>query len=142
MLPPELSILRDSGPPPGGRGGVSTRRSDLPFPFFPPVSDGLPQHLPPSLLDERPWEKPEPEEHRAVLSVGLAVQCHDTKMVVSISKESLQANGFAHANLTLQDPQCKAVVNATHYTLETPLNGCQTTVYPLLGTSNALHINT
>ncbi|XP_049575806.1 transforming growth factor beta receptor type 3 [Syngnathus scovelli] len=143
MLPPELSILRDTGPPMGGRGGgASPRRSSPPFPFFPPVSEGL-AHLPlPSLLDELPWEKTEPEEHRAVLSVGLAVQCLDTKMVVSISKESLQANGFAHANLTLQDSRCKAAVNATHYTLETPPNGCQTTVYPLLGTSDALHINT
>ncbi|XP_077441005.1 transforming growth factor beta receptor type 3 [Vanacampus margaritifer] len=142
MLPPELSIMRNSGPPPGGRGGGSPRRSGLPFPFFPPMSEGLPHLSPPSLLDEHPWEKTEPEEHRAVLSVGLVVQCHDAKMVVSISKESLQANGFAHANLTLQDPQCKAAVNATHYTLETLPNGCQTTVYPLQGTSNALHINT
>ncbi|KAL3046847.1 hypothetical protein OYC64_021132 [Pagothenia borchgrevinki] len=62
-------------------------------------------------------------------------------MVVSIEKESLQANGFAHANLTLQDPACKATVNATHYTLETPLTGCLTTVYPMQGSPMALHIN-
>ncbi|XP_054645589.1 transforming growth factor beta receptor type 3 [Dunckerocampus dactyliophorus] len=141
MLPPELAILRNSGPATGGRGGA-LRRSGLPFPFPPSVSEGLP-HLPlPSLLDDRPWEKVEPEEHRAVLSVGLAVQCEDTKMVVSISKDSLQANGFAHVNLTLQDPECKAEVNATHYTLETPLTGCQTTIYPLQGSTSALYINT
>lgn len=52
-----------------------------------------------------------------------------------------QANGFAHANLTLQDPACKATVNATHYTLETPLTGCLTTVYPMQGSPMALHIN-
>ncbi|XP_077463807.1 transforming growth factor beta receptor type 3 [Stigmatopora argus] len=131
-LPPELAILRQSG----GRSLVRPRRPGLPFPFSPPMLG------PPSLLDDRPWENTEPEEHRAAVSVGLAVQCRDAKMVVSISKESLQANGFAHANLTLQDPQCKAAVNATHYTLETTPTGCQTTVYPLLGTSNALHINT
>ncbi|XP_061539518.1 transforming growth factor beta receptor type 3 isoform X1 [Phycodurus eques] len=142
VLPPELTILRDPGPPPGGRGRGSPRRSGLPFPFPPPVSQGLPYLALPSLLDERPWEKAEPEEHRAVLSVGFAVQCQDARMVVSVSKESLQAKGFAHANLTLQDPQCKAAVNATHYTLETPPTGCRTTVYPLQGTSNALHINT
>uniref|UniRef100_A0A3Q3DVL0 Transforming growth factor, beta receptor III n=1 Tax=Hippocampus comes TaxID=109280 RepID=A0A3Q3DVL0_HIPCM len=113
MLPPELSILRDSGPPPGGRGGVSTRRSDLPFPFFSPVSAGT-----------------------------YRMSNHFNEVMKQIKLAFPDANGFAHANLTLQDPQCKAVVNATHYTLETPLNGCQTTVYPLLGTSNALHINT
>lgn len=52
-----------------------------------------------------------------------------------------QANGYAHANLTLQDPACKATVNATHYTLETPLTGCQTTVYPMQGSPMALYIN-
>lgn len=52
-----------------------------------------------------------------------------------------QAKGFAHANLTLQDPECKAAVNATHYTLETPLTGCQTTVYPMQGSPMALHLN-
>ncbi|KAF1385965.1 hypothetical protein PFLUV_G00113240 [Perca fluviatilis] len=132
MLPPELSILHP-------RAGAASRRSGLPFPFPPPVSDTLP-YLP-SSLDNRPWENVEPEEHQGVLSVGLSVQCEDKRMVVSIDKESLQANGFAHANLTLQDPACKATVNATHYTLETPLTGCLTTVYPMQGSPMALHIN-
>ncbi|XP_049910612.1 transforming growth factor beta receptor type 3 [Epinephelus moara] len=139
MLPPELSILRDSSPHP--RAGAATRHSSLPFPFPPSVSDGLP-YLPLSpSLDDRPWENGEFEEHQGVLSVGLSVQCEDTRMVVSIDKESLQANGYAHANLTLQDPACKATVNATHYTLETPLTGCQTTVYPMQGSPMALYIN-
>ncbi|XP_070817017.1 transforming growth factor beta receptor type 3 [Chaetodon trifascialis] len=132
MFPPELSILRDSSPHPGP--GAASRRSSLPFPFPP----ALPL---PSALDERPWENGEPEEQQGVLSVGLSVQCEDTRMVVSIDKESLQANGFAHANLTLQDPACRATVNATHYTLETPLTGCLTTVYPMQGSPMALHIN-
>ncbi|XP_049443361.1 transforming growth factor beta receptor type 3 [Epinephelus fuscoguttatus] len=139
MLPPELSILRDSSPHP--RAGAATRHSGLPFPFPPSVSDGLP-YLPLSpSLDDRPWENGEFEEHQGILSVGLSVQCEDTRMVVSIDKESLQANGYAHANLTLQDPACKATVNATHYTLETPLTGCQTTVYPMQGSPMALYIN-
>ncbi|XP_061681004.1 transforming growth factor beta receptor type 3 isoform X2 [Syngnathoides biaculeatus] len=132
LLPPELTILRGNGPP----------RPVLPFLFPPPVSRDLPYPPLPSLLDEGPREKAEPEEHRAVLSAGVAVQCQDARMVVSVSKESLRANGFAHANLTLEDPRCKATVNATHYTLETPPTGCQTTVYPLRGSSDALHINT
>lgn len=41
----------------------------------------------------------------------------------------------------LQDPACKAEVNSTHYILETPLTGCQTTVYPIQGSSMALYIN-
>uniref|UniRef100_A0A8C2ZNR1 Transforming growth factor, beta receptor III n=1 Tax=Cyclopterus lumpus TaxID=8103 RepID=A0A8C2ZNR1_CYCLU len=131
MLPPELFILRDPSPHP--RAGAAARRSGLPFPFPPPASDGLPFLSLPSSLDDRPWENGEPEEHQGALSVGLSVQCEDTRMVVSIDKESLQANGFAHANLTLQDPACKAKVNATHYTLETPLTGCLTTVYPMQG---------
>ncbi|XP_059197085.1 transforming growth factor beta receptor type 3 [Centropristis striata] len=139
MLPPELSILRDSSPHP--REGTASRRSGLPFPFPPSVSDALPYlRLPPS-LDERPWENGEPEEHQGVLSVGLSVHCEDTRMVVSIEKDSLQANGFTHANLTLQDKACKATVNATHYTLETSLTGCQTTVFPMQGSPMALHIN-
>uniref|UniRef100_A0A8C9ZUU0 Transforming growth factor, beta receptor III n=1 Tax=Sander lucioperca TaxID=283035 RepID=A0A8C9ZUU0_SANLU len=137
MLPPELSILLDSSPHP--RAGAASRRSGLPFPFPPPVSDTLPYLT--SSLDNRPWENGEPEEHQGILSVGLSVQCEDKRMVVSIDKESLQANGFAHANLTLQDPACKATVNATHYTLETPLTGCLTTVYPMQSSPMALHIN-
>ncbi|KAI9542461.1 hypothetical protein NQZ68_019143 [Dissostichus eleginoides] len=134
MLPPELSILRDSSP--HVRSGTASRRSSLPFHFPPPQSDGLPPSI-----DERPWENGEPEDHHEFLNVGLSVQCEATRMVVSIEKESLQANGFAHANLTLQDPACKATVNATHYTLETPLTGCLTTVYPMQGSPMALHIN-
>ncbi|XP_068445938.1 transforming growth factor beta receptor type 3 [Clinocottus analis] len=139
MLPPELSILRDSSPHP--RAGAAARRSGLPFLFPPPASDGVPFLSLPSPFNERPWEKGEPEEHQGALSVGLSVQCEDKRMVVSIDKESLQANGFPHANLTLQDPACKATVNATHYTLETPVTGCLTTVYPMQGSPMALHIN-
>ncbi|KAJ4943317.1 hypothetical protein JOQ06_005820 [Pogonophryne albipinna] len=134
MLPPELSILRDASP--HARSGAASRRSSLPFHFPPPQSDGLPPSI-----DERPWENGEPEDHHEFLNVGLSVQCEATRMVVSIEKESLQANGFAHANLTLQDPACKATVNATHYTLETPLTGCLTTVYPMQDSPMALHIN-
>ncbi|XP_054458622.1 transforming growth factor beta receptor type 3 isoform X2 [Anoplopoma fimbria] len=133
MLPPELSILRDSSPYP--RAGTTARRSSLPFPFPPPFHPG------PSSLDDRPWENVEPEEHQGALSVGISVQCEEKRMVVSIDKQSLQTNRFTHANITLQDPACKATVNATHYTLETPLIGCLTTVYPMQGSPMALHIN-
>ncbi|CAN9500822.1 unnamed protein product [Ophioblennius macclurei] len=136
-LPPELSILRDSGSRP--RAGSASRRSSLPFPFPPLLSDSLP-YLPTDFEDQA-WGDGGPEEHQGVLSVGLVVQCEEKRMVVSIERETLQANGFTHANLTLQDPQCKAAVNATHYTLETPLTGCQTTIYPLQDSPMALHIN-
>ncbi|XP_068564005.1 transforming growth factor beta receptor type 3 [Cebidichthys violaceus] len=135
MLPPELSIQRDSSPHP--RAGGATRRSGVPFHFPSSASDFF--SLP--FLKNRPMESGEPEEHQGALSVGLSVQCEDTRMVVSITKESLQVNGFTHANLTLQDPACKATVNATHYTLETPLTGCLTTVFPMQGSTIAFHIN-
>ncbi|XP_053734242.1 transforming growth factor beta receptor type 3 [Synchiropus splendidus] len=137
MFLPEVPDLKDFIPHPG-IGGASGR-SGLPFPF--PVSEGATHLSLPSILDERPWVHAEPEEHQGVLNVGLTVQCEDTKMVVSLSKESLQANGVFNANLTLQDPECKATVNATHYTLETPLGGCQTTVFPMQGSAMALHLN-
>ncbi|TMS19936.1 transforming growth factor beta receptor type 3 isoform X1 [Larimichthys crocea] len=132
MFPPELSILRDPSPHPGA--GTAPRRPSLPFPLPPPIP------LSPS-LEDRPWEHGETEELQGALNVGLSVQCEDTRMVVSIDKDSLQANGFTHANLTLQDPACRATVNATHYTLETSLTGCQTTVYPMHGSPMSLHIN-
>ncbi|XP_054873221.1 transforming growth factor beta receptor type 3 [Amphiprion ocellaris] len=138
-MPPELSIFRNSGPHPGA--GTAMRHSGLPFPFPPPLADDLPYLSLPSDFGEQPWDNGEPEEQQGVLSVGLSVQCEDNRMVISIDKESLQANGITHANLTLQDPKCKATVNATHYTLETPLTGCQTAVYPLPDSPMALHIN-
>lgn len=143
MFPPELSILHNSGPHHEPR--MAPRRSELPFPFPPPPpppgSVDLPYlRLHPS-LDDRPWDSEGPEEAQGVLNVGLTVQCEESRMVVSIDKESLKANGFANASLTLQDPECKATVNATHYRLETPLDGCQTTVYSMQGSSTALHIN-
>lgn len=132
MFPPELSILRESGP--HSRPGAASRRSSLPFPF--PPSLPLPSHR-----DDRPWGGREPEEHQRALNVGHSVQCEESRMVVSINKESLRANGFTNPNLTLQDPECKATVNATHYTLVTPLTGCLTTVYPVHSSPMALHIN-
>ncbi|KAM6921177.1 transforming growth factor beta receptor type 3 [Xenentodon cancila] len=129
-LPPELSILRNSGPQPGVVPVL--RHSSPPFPFSP--------HLPVA-PNGRLWENSEPSEQKGILSVGLSVQCEDTRMVVIIDKETLKASGFPHANLTLQDPECKATVNATHYTLETTLTGCRTVVYPMQGSPMALHIN-
>ncbi|XP_058494253.1 transforming growth factor beta receptor type 3 isoform X2 [Solea solea] len=138
MFPPEFSILRDSRPHPGAGPGAGTasRRTGLPFLLPPPASEGLPfLQLPRPSPDERPWENEEPKDF------GLSVKCEDTRMVVSVDKGRLLANGFIHANLTLQDPECKATVNATHYTLETTLTGCQTTVYPMQGGPMALYIN-
>lgn len=138
---PEFSILHDSGP--HHEPKAAPRRSELPFPFaqLPPTSADLPyRRLPPS-LEERSWDSEGPEELQGLLNMGLTVQCEESRMVVSIDKESLQANGFTNASLTLQDPECKATVNETHYRLETPLDGCQTTVYSMPGSSTALHIN-
>ncbi|CDQ74987.1 unnamed protein product [Oncorhynchus mykiss] len=99
----------------------------------------------PPPLDDRPWLGGElggePEEQQGTLSVGLSVQCEESRIVVCIDRESLQANGYANVNLTLQDPECKATVNSTHYTLVTPLEGCQTTKYPMHPGPMVLYIN-
>ncbi|KAK2835996.1 hypothetical protein Q5P01_016480 [Channa striata] len=131
MLPPELSILLNSGPLPEAK--TPSQRSGLPF----PIPDGLPYPLPPSSSEDHRRETGDLEEQH----VRHSVQCEDTRMVVSIDKESLQANRITHANLTLQDPKCKATVNATHHILETPPTGCKTTVFPIQGSPVAIYIN-
>ncbi|KAL1022638.1 hypothetical protein UPYG_G00030340 [Umbra pygmaea] len=144
IFPPELSILRDNNPHLSGSVGGAPRTGGLPF-LFPP---DMKQALPYLSLDEHPWlghredMEEEPEEQQGSLNVGHTVQCEETRMVVSIDRESLQANGYVNANLTLQDPKCKATVNSTHYTLETTLEGCQTTIYPMHNSPMVMYINT
>ncbi|KAF7203862.1 transforming growth factor beta receptor type 3 isoform X1 [Nothobranchius furzeri] len=108
--------------------GPASRLSGQPFSFPHPLPGGFPI-FPPDL------------EERNVLDIGVHVKCEDKRMVVSVDKESLKANGFTNASLTLQDPECKAVVNATHYMLETPLTGCKTTMLPMSDNVKVLHIN-
>lgn len=79
MFPPELSILRHTSPHPG-EGALS----NLPFPFPPP------EDFPPS-LNNRPWENIDLEDHQDV-HIAHSVQCEDTKMVVSIEKETLKVS--------------------------------------------------
>ncbi|KAJ8375290.1 hypothetical protein SKAU_G00058700 [Synaphobranchus kaupii] len=142
IFPPELAILRNLNPHPDP--GSSAPRLGLPFPFSRmgrPMEQGLPYlPLPPS-ADDRPWLGSEPEEQQGSLNVGLNVKCEETRMVVSVDKESLQASGYGGANLTLQDPACKATSNATHYILETPLTGCQTVKYPFHPSPVVIYIN-
>uniref|UniRef100_W5LBJ3 Transforming growth factor, beta receptor III n=1 Tax=Astyanax mexicanus TaxID=7994 RepID=W5LBJ3_ASTMX len=138
LFPPELSILQTINPLPRPSARDAPARSSLPFHFPPPPEHSLPfLYLPPSVEDPRG-----PEEHRGALSVGMNVRCEESRMVISIEKESLQANGINKANITLQDPRCKATSNSTHYTLETPLTGCQTTKYPSHSSPVILYINT
>ncbi|KAJ8418542.1 hypothetical protein AAFF_G00000410 [Aldrovandia affinis] len=142
VFPPELAILRNLNPHPGP--GISAPRPGLPFPFpraGGPLEHGLPYlPLPPS-VEDRPWLGTEPEEQQGSLNVGLSVQCEEHRMVVSVDKESLQANGYEGANLTLQDPACKSRSNATHYILETPLTGCLTVKYPFIPSPVVIYIN-
>ncbi|TVK90590.1 Transforming growth factor beta receptor type 3 [Bagarius yarrelli] len=123
MFPPELSILRNTD-------AQDHTRPDLPF-LFNPVMDQNPSFPFPPTLDEQTWSRQGPEEQRGALRGVVSVQCEESRMLVSIDKESLQAAGINKANITLQDPQCKATSNSTHYLLETSLTGCQTTKYPM-----------
>ncbi|KAJ7986418.1 hypothetical protein DPEC_G00339690 [Dallia pectoralis] len=147
IFPPELSILRDNPFPFAGPGAAVERSVGLPFRFPPTMTQGLHYGPPSSSLDRHSWlgldgePDEEPEEHQGLLNVGLTVRCEEARMVVSIDRESLQANGYKNPNLTLQDPACKATVNSTHYTLETPLEGCQTTKYPMHHSPMDLYIN-
>lgn len=99
----------------------------IPFPLNPldPSHPILPFPFPLNPSEEDQGQ--EPQEHRGSLSVGLSVRCEKSSMVIIIDKESLQASGVNNANITLQDPQCKAISNSTHYVLETSLTGCKTT---------------
>ncbi|KAG7456698.1 hypothetical protein MATL_G00238690 [Megalops atlanticus] len=143
MFPPELAILRNSNPHPAP--GSSAPRSGLPFPFPAgpgPLERGLPiLPLPPVEEEDRPPVSFDPEEQSGVLNVGLSVQCEDQRMVVTMDKESLQVNGYSGADLTLQDPACKARSNGTHYILETPLTGCLTTKYDFHLSPEIIYIN-
>ncbi|KAM4739258.1 transforming growth factor beta receptor type 3 isoform 2-T2 [Anableps anableps] len=129
-LPPELFNLNHVSPL--SEKGPALPRSSLPFPF--------PEHLPFGMPNLNQDDE-EPVEERSPLDVELSVQCEDKRMVVSIDKNSLEAKGFANARLTLKDPECKAKVNATHYTLDTSLTGCKTIVFPIYDSPMALHIN-
>jgi len=82
MFPPELAIFHDMG----DAAGDVNRRSILPFP---PAGAGLGlPFLPPPFHSA--WEDSEPQEHQGVLIAGLEVRCEETKMVVTVDKESLQ----------------------------------------------------
>lgn len=74
MFPPEMFMLRHTSPHPG-EGALS----NLPFPFIPPEGF-LPS------LNSRSWKD---EDHQ---DVAHSVQCEDTKMVVSIEKETLKVS--------------------------------------------------
>lgn len=86
FFPPELSILQN----------VDSRehtRPDLPF-FFPPEADQNPSFPFPPALEEQAWSRQGPEEQRGALSGILSVQCEESRMVVSIDKESLQVTTY------------------------------------------------
>ncbi|XP_025768571.1 transforming growth factor beta receptor type 3 [Puma concolor] len=138
-IPPELRILLDPGslpalenPPIRGGGG---RNGGFPFPI-PDISrrgqmergeDGIPQPRDPIVPSLRLFPGPEePKEVQENVDISLSVKCDSEKMVVSVQKESFQANNYSGMELTLLDPTCKAKMNGTHFILESPLSGCGT----------------
>ncbi|XP_015210713.2 transforming growth factor beta receptor type 3 isoform X1 [Lepisosteus oculatus] len=139
MFPPELERLRNLKPP---VGPASSGPLELPF-LFGRGGGGRPEpgRLPLFPFPAAEWPPAEPEEQQGSVSVGLSVRCEEHRIVVSVDKESLQANGFRGDGITLQDPSCKATANATHYTLETLLTGCNTTVFQLPGSPVAIYLN-
>ncbi|XP_043940468.1 transforming growth factor beta receptor type 3-like [Protopterus annectens] len=57
---------------------------------------------------------------------AITVTCLPQKMVVEISKDTLQMLGTLPSKITLRDQSCTATSNSTHFLLETPLNSCGT----------------
>ena len=70
VFPPELAIFRDLG-----EAGEADHHPALPF-------------LPPPFHHR--WEEGEPQEQQGFLSAGLEVRCEESRMVVSVDRESLQ----------------------------------------------------
>ncbi|XP_075689340.1 transforming growth factor beta receptor type 3 isoform X1 [Rhinoderma darwinii] len=68
----------------------------------------------------------EPEEVQGNINVALSVICDKNKIVASIEKDSLQANGYIGTELSLLDPVCRARENETHFILEFSQKECGT----------------
>ncbi|XP_048845024.1 transforming growth factor beta receptor type 3 [Brienomyrus brachyistius] len=113
-LPPDLAVLFQPDSLPSSEGLPPQR--GRPFSLFPPVDGPLPEDVPLS----------------PVIDIELSVQCEEQKMVVSLAQEKLEAHRLKEPEVTLLDSSCKARHNGTHYVLETPLTGCQTTKFSSL----------
>ena len=60
-----------------------------------------------------------------ILAPGVNVQCKSENMTIIIPKSLLF--GIDREDLRLLDAKCKAAENTTHFSLTTPLTGCNTT---------------
>lgn len=99
LLPPELSILQGSSTHSYPKTGTASR---LPFIFPPPVSDDGVSYLKlpiSSTIEDQILGNGEPEKYQEPLNIGLSVYCDDTRMVVSVDKESLQVGLFFQMSL-------------------------------------------
>ena len=63
--------------------------------------------------------------NRFILAPGVNVQCQSENMTIIIPK--LLLFGIDREHLRLLDTSCKAAENNTHFSLTTPLTGCNTT---------------
>ncbi|XP_078513392.1 transforming growth factor beta receptor type 3-like [Lissotriton helveticus] len=60
------------------------------------------------------------------IEAALTVTCRRKKMVAQVRKDILVALGYSRARLTLQDPECTAESNYSHFLLSSPLTSCGT----------------
>nr|XP_006001135.1 PREDICTED: transforming growth factor beta receptor type 3 isoform X1 [Latimeria chalumnae] len=131
LIPPELAILMESNPlPPPKFPGFS-----FPFPLGRERYERVDEIVRPpqdvfEIEELMRKSTEEPKEVQGNINMALSIKCDDEKMVVSVAKESLQANGYMGTNLSLMDPACKAKANATHYIFESSLGGCRTKPLP------------
>ncbi|KAJ8270162.1 hypothetical protein GJAV_G00111030 [Gymnothorax javanicus] len=124
IFSPGLPILPEDTPHfgPGGPGG----RSLLPFPYPRDSLEVFPDDL---------------QVEPSTLLISYSTLCEENRMVMALDKKSMQENGFHDAELTLQDPSCKAMSNGTHYILETALTGCKTTKFQSPSSPTVIYIN-
>ncbi|XP_019643209.1 PREDICTED: transforming growth factor beta receptor type 3-like [Branchiostoma belcheri] len=81
-----------------------------------------------------------PEELESALYAAMSVRCRERDMEVALAKAVLQPYGITAGQLSLQDADCTAGANITHFILSTTLEGCATSRH--MHTKSATFFNT
>ncbi|CAH1271800.1 TGFBR3 [Branchiostoma lanceolatum] len=80
------------------------------------------------------------EELESALHSAMSVRCRERAMEVALPKAVLQPYGITEVQLSLQDADCTAGANITHFILSTTLRGCATSRH--MHTKSATFFNT
>ncbi|XP_070532100.1 transforming growth factor beta receptor type 3-like [Ptychodera flava] len=63
---------------------------------------------------------------KEIIRYGMAVDCHSQGIDVAVKRENLGIFDISGDSLSLEDRECRASANATHFILRTTLDGCGT----------------